>query len=118
MNFWQRQIERADELAEAATGSQELLEFYRRLLRAQEKVWERFHKAGWLPTGDLTSDLPGVEEASRPLLETVLRHGPEPLAAEARILLDDTSPDLASQLIEYWRRPSDLRFFGKAIIQC
>jgi formate dehydrogenase maturation protein FdhE len=37
-NFWNKQIERADQLAADASGSKELLQFYAQLLRAQEEI--------------------------------------------------------------------------------
>ena len=39
--FWQKQIERADDLAAESSGSKELLTFYAQLLRAQEGIYEQ-----------------------------------------------------------------------------
>jgi hypothetical protein len=44
-SFWDKQIERADELAAQASGSKELLTFYAQLLRAQKTFTKRFVRA-------------------------------------------------------------------------
>ena len=117
-NFWHKQIERADYLAEESSGSAELLTFYARLLRAQEGIYEFFRgRKNWLPSGDLESDLPVVQASMRGLLETVGLHGPNALAAEAQELLNGESDVMAHKLFDYWYSSSDTQFFAKSILQ-
>jgi formate dehydrogenase maturation protein FdhE len=117
-NFWKKQIERADELAEQASGSKELLKFYAQLLRAQEKIYESLRsRKDWLPSGDLETDLPVIQPLLAGLLETVTLHGPTVLAEEAQILFAAASDGVAQQLLDYWRTPSDTQFFAKSLLQ-
>ena len=114
--FWDKQIARADYLAAEASGSRELLTFYAQLLRAQQAVYESFRsRKNWLPSGDLESDLPIVQPATKGFLETVAVHGPASLAAEAQGLLESNTLD--HTLLDYWRSPSDTQFFAKSILQ-
>lgn len=116
--FWTKQIERADQLAAEPSGSKELLAFYAQLLRAQEQIYESFRsRKDWLPSGDLEQDLPVILSSKNGLLETVARHGPESLAAEAQVLLKTDSDAIASLLLDYWRSPADTQFFAKSILQ-
>jgi FdhE protein len=115
-NFWDKQIDRADELAAEASGSKELLAFYAQLLRAQQQIYESLRsRRDWLPSGDLEIDLPAV--SSTGLLESVVQHGPASLAEEARELLAAEPGVIAGKLVEYWRNPTDTQFFAKSILQ-
>jgi FdhE protein len=114
--FWNKQIERADYLAGESSGSKELLAFYAQLLRAQKEIYESLSK-NWLPSGDLEKDLPVLRSSITELLERVARHGPEPLASEAQVLLSSEADVLAGELFAYWRSPSDTQFFAKSVLQ-
>lgn len=116
-SFWDEQIKRADALAAETSGSKDLLIFYGHLLRAQNEIYDhlRSHK-DWLPSGDLGKDLPTICLALPTLLETVKLRGPGTLASEAQILLESDGV-IEQALIDYWRSPSDLQFFPKAIMQ-
>jgi FdhE protein len=115
-NFWDKQIDRADEQAAEASGSKELLAFYAQLLRAQQQIYESLRsRRDWLPSGDLEIDLPAV--SSTGLLESVVQHGPASLAEEARELLAAEPGVIAGKLVEYWRNPTDTQFFAKSILQ-
>jgi FdhE protein len=115
-NFWDKQIDRADELAAEPSGSKELLAFYAQLLRAQQQIYESLRsRRDWLPSGDLEIDLPAV--SSTGLLESVVQHGPASLAEEARELLAAEPVVIAAKLVEYWRNPTDTQFFAKSILQ-
>src|SRR5678816_766776 len=106
--FWNKQIERADELAAESSGSKELLVFYAQLLRAQSEIYESFRsRKNWLPSGDLEKDLPVVQSSMSGLLECVARHGPNSLVSEAQVLLAAEPAILAEKLLDYWRSPSD-----------
>jgi len=116
--FWTKQIKRADELAEEASGSRELLVFYAQLLRAQEKIYESLRsRKDWLPSGELGRDLHVVQSLLNGLLETVTLHGPTSLAEEAQLLLAAEPDSVAQQLLDYWRNPSDTQFFAKSLLQ-
>jgi len=116
--FWEKQIERADELAGQPSGAKELLTFYAQLLRAQQEIYESLRQRDdWLPTGDLQSDLIVVVSAASGLLDTVARLGPDSLAADAQLLLDSEPAIMAQSLLDYWHSPSDTQFFAKAILQ-
>lgn len=116
--WWDRQIVRADELAEQSSGSRELLAFYAQLLRAQKETYEFFRsRKDWLPCGDLEADLPVIREALPALLKTVVAHAPESLAADAHALLQTSDEVTGEMLITYWLNPSDIQFFAKAFLQ-
>lgn len=117
MEFWDKQIERARQLTKQSSGAKELLQFYARLLESQKAIYETFRsRKDWLPSGELVKDLPAIHEASIGLFETVASHGPAALSADARVLKhDDQAFD--KMLLEYWRDPSDVQFFPKAILQ-
>jgi len=109
-SFWNKQIERADYLATESSGSKELLAFYAQLLRAQSEIYDLFRsRKDWLPSGELTTDLPVIQSSMPVLLDTVARHGPATLTAEPDTITED--------LFEYWRSPSDTQFFAKALLQ-
>src|SRR5215213_4720880 len=113
--WWNKQIERADELASQSSGSRELVSFYSQLLRAQKQIY--LSLAERKPTGDLRSDLPAIRDAMQILLTTVKTHGPEALAGEADKYSKSGFEVLDELLLSYWRTPSDLDFFAKAFLQ-
>ena len=116
--FWQKQIERADDLAAESSGSKELLTFYAQLLRAQERIYESLHnRKDWLPSGELKTDLSALQLSMTGLVETVISHGPESLAAEAQALRAADPDVVVQELLDYWHNPSDTRFFAKALLQ-
>ena len=116
-NLWQRQIERADHLAQLSSGSKELLRFYAQLLRAQKNIYESLLSRDWLPSGDLETDLPAIQSLLSSLLNTVKTHGPTSLAAEAHLLSVAEPEVVADRLFAYWRNPSDTNFFAKSMLQ-
>jgi len=116
--FWDKQIERARYLSEHSSGSKELLTFYAQLLCAQKEVYESFRtRKNWLPSGELEKDLDVVMSSVTGVLQSVARHGPDVLAAEAQMLLAGGPEILAQTLLDYWRSPSDTQFFAKSILQ-
>lgn len=118
MEFWDKQIARANQLAEQAGGAKELLQFYAQLLQSQKEIYESFRsRKDWLPSGKLEKDLPTIYEASIGLFETVAFHGPAALAADATVWLKAGDEAFDQMLLQYWRDPSDVQFFPKAILQ-
>ena len=116
--WWEKQILRADQLAAQANGSGELLRFYARLLRAQQEIYETLRSLkSWLPSGEVEHDLPEIRDIFLPLIRTVAEHGSDPLAAEARDLLESDGESFNGTLLTYWQNPSDILFFGKACLQ-
>src|SRR5712691_3814047 len=116
--WWNKQIQRADQLAEQSNGSRELLLFYAHLLRAQQEIYEFLRgRKDWLPSGELELDLPVVRGALPGLLRTVASQGPASLAAEAHDLSESESKVVDERLMSYWHSPTDTQFFGKACLQ-
>lgn len=115
---WDKLIERAELLASQRRESRELLAFYAMLVRSQKQIYEYLRsKKSWLPSGVLERDLPVLRVMLPTLLKTVASLGPDALANQARVLVEANESDLDQLLIEYWRTPSDLQFFGKAFLQ-
>lgn len=115
--WWNKQIERADELAAMSSGSSELLLFYSQLLRAQKEIYVTLSERSPLaPTGDLQADLPKVLDTTQILLTAVEVNGPSTLAIEAGDLKSNASV-LYEMLINHWQTPSHLDFFAKAFLQ-
>ena len=118
IDWWDKQIQRADDLADCANGSKELLAFYAYLLRAQKEIYELLRgRKGWLPSGDLESDFPVLSDALPGFLNLVEAHGPEALASEAHDLSQMAEDALAERLMTYWRNATDIQFFEKAFLQ-
>ena len=116
-SFWDKQIERADLLAEQSSGSKDLLRFYAQLLRAQKEIYDFLRsRKNWLPTGDLEQDVVIVRSSMSRLLESVAQHGPEALAEEAKAVTAEPEV-MAHDLLNYWRSPSDTQFFAKSVLQ-
>ena len=116
--WWDKQIQRADLLAANANGSKELLTFYAHLLRAQKGIYQFLRsRKGWLPSGELERDVPVLGDALPVLFEAVESHGPGPLAAEAKDLLESNREVMGEMLMRYWHSPSDVQFFAKACLQ-
>jgi FdhE protein len=116
--WWDKQIERADQLALQANGSKELLTFYAHLLRAQREVYEALRsRKDWLPSGELERDCPVLSKSGPQFLTTVEAHGPTTLAAEAHELSEDDGRVFGERLLAYWRSASDIQFFEKAFLQ-
>lgn len=116
--WWNKQIERADQLAAQSNGSRDLLIFYAQLLRAQKNVYEFLRsRNNWQASGNLEADLPVIAETLPPFLKVVEENGPELLAAEAHSLANERATVIHDLLIEYWRSPADIQFFPKAFLQ-
>jgi FdhE protein len=112
---WARRIRRAEQLQAANPAARSLLEFYARLLRAQEHLYASL--ADRPRSGVLDRDLEVIRAAASALLRTVAEHGPASLAEESRRLLANGDTDVDRMLWTYWQAPTDQQFFAKAILQ-
>jgi FdhE protein len=110
---WVQRIRRAEELAADQGAAASLLAFYARLLQSQKKIYESC--GDWQPSRFFERDLDSIVGNDADLLRTVAEAGPEPLAADAKALLETDRG--AQRLREYWHDRSDRNFFGKAILQ-
>ncbi|MGH9935211.1 MAG: formate dehydrogenase accessory protein FdhE [Blastocatellia bacterium] len=116
--MWESRISRSVRLAAQTPAVRELLTFYAALLGAQQEVYEGLRAAvGWLPSGALERDLPALRALAPRLLAVVAANAPETLAAEAQRLLQASESATDQLLLDYWRAPSDTRFFAKAFLQ-
>jgi len=117
LDFWEKQIRRADQLA-STSGSNELLVFYSRLLRAQGQVEDHLSdNPNWCPGGAFESNLSPLRLAFPIILKAVEEAGPASLAEQARALQTQTTPAFDEMLLSYWYTPSDTDFFAKALVQ-
>lgn len=116
VDFWQKQIFRAEELIGTVEGANELLTFYIHLLRAQSAVSEYLRSRSPL-SGELQQDLPVLRPALTHILDAVEHAGPPPLIERARTLKTMTANDIDEMLLDYWYQPSDTEFFAKAFLQ-
>jgi FdhE protein len=116
--WWDKQIQRADELLQQSNGSQDLVKFYGHLLRSQKTIYEYLRsRRDWRPSCEIEIDFPIIREGLSHLLNTVQSHGPQPLSSEAKGLLESNPETLFELLAQYWYTSSDVLFFGKACLQ-
>jgi FdhE protein len=115
---WRRRVQRAADLSAVDTPSRALVVFYAALLRAQRDLYDylstRSDRHLW---GALDRDVAGFRPQLANVLREVASAGPEPLAIEARRLLEAGDREIDEMLLQFWRAPSDRQFFAKAIVQ-
>lgn len=113
---WPGRVQRAADLAAIETPSHALLLFYAALLRAQRDLYDQLcARSNWL--GTPARDVAPFRRQVAIVLDAVADAGPEPLAIEARQLLEGPDGDLQNLLLRFWEAPSDRQFFAKAILQ-
>jgi formate dehydrogenase maturation protein FdhE len=112
---WDRRARRAEQLAAVESTSSPLLTFYACVLRSQKAIGEQFDRQP--PNGLIDHDVALVSEAGSGLLVEVARHGPGPLAAQARTLLAGSQAARQNALHAFLDNRSDRDFFGKAVCQ-
>jgi FdhE protein len=116
--FWNRLTTRAKELATARPESAALLGFYAQLLSAQAKIHAQLAGSrSWTPSGVLSQDSAMLRSMLPTLLEVVAASGSPELAEEARRLSASAQSETDELLARYWREPSDVQFFAKALFQ-
>src|SRR5205823_13434351 len=113
---WAALVHRAEQLAAQNEATHELLIFYAKLLRVQQRIYESLRgRKGWLPSGVLAEDLPSVRVLLPELLQAVAACGPALLVAEAQMLLRTSEAESDRLILAQWRAPSDCQFFAKAL---
>lgn len=117
MDFWQKQISRADELVDTAEGAHELLSFYVQLLRAQSQVYQYLLTQNRNTSGELKHDLTMLHPAFDMILVAVEHVGPPQLSEQAQTLKRTTQAEIDEMLSAYWVDPGDTDFFAKAFLQ-
>src|SRR5215472_1161235 len=111
-------VKRIDALAPMATGTRELLDFYRGVLKVQRDIYAslgRLNSQSLL--GDPGQDIDRLRPGLRQVLELTRSTGSEYLAETATALLESGSDELDEMVVDYWQNPSDIQFFAKAVIQ-
>lgn len=115
---WRRRVQRAADLSAVDTPSRALVVFYAALLRAQGELYDHLStRSDWQPCGAVDRDSARFRPQLALVLRGVANGGPEPLAIEARRLLEAGDRELDEMLRQFWRAPSDRQFFAKAIVQ-
>jgi formate dehydrogenase accessory protein FdhE len=115
---WRRRRQRAEELSSADTAASPLVAFYAALLGVQGELYDHLStRSNWRPSGALDFDLPMFRSQVPRVLHAVGVAAPEPLAMEARRLLEEGPDRLEQMLLAFWHAPSDRHFFAKAIVQ-
>ena len=115
---WRHRLQRAEHLAADGSASVPLVAFYAALLRVQEDLYNTLSALpSWRPSGALDHDLPAFRRQLPAVLRAIATVAPEPLAREARVLLEAEAGRLDQMLLAFWRAPSDRQFFAKVILQ-
>jgi formate dehydrogenase accessory protein FdhE len=100
---WQRRIQRAEHLANEYSFASEILHFYARITRFQEKLYGRLEAESEKPSSTRypagPPELQALISGFSPFLCVVEKHGPAHLAAIARDL-HGSSPEMQSQLLD------------------
>ena len=114
---WQRRLQRAEDLR-----GRYRIEFARRILccvapRAGETGRSPEHASRMAAVRRPRLRPSHVPASAPPVFRAVASAAPEPLAMEARVLLEAGVGSLDQMLLAFWRAPSDRQFFAKAIVQ-
>ncbi len=118
IDFWDKCIHRAEELAGENPATAQLVKFYAELLRAQKQVFEFLRgRRDWLPSGLLADYLLVLEQCLPNFLQAVEANAPEALRSEAKRLSLGTSEVIHDVLLSYWHSSDASDFFAKAFLQ-
>jgi len=108
--FWDKQINRANDLTSQAPAN-ELLTFYASVLSSQRDIYESL----WAANQEADLELLG---GTMPiLLKAVEQTGSQQLRNEVQQLKASSATDVVSMLLEYLSHPSPTQFFAKALLQ-
>jgi FdhE protein len=115
---WDRRVRRAEALATSDNPASALLRFYARLLRCQKTFYESLNVARPAErSAGLEADLVAVHRHARTFLRDLAAESPDPIAIDARQLLEAPEQVLDDLMLAYWHAPSDRQFFAKAVLQ-
>jgi FdhE protein len=115
LDSWDRRIARAEELAANDVAARPLLVFYGKLLGLQRDAYDRLRKAPL--TGSVEVDLEVVRACAAAMLTALPGIGPALVADEIGEILAGGESAIDRMLVDWWRAPSDDRFFPKVILQ-
>ena len=107
--FWDKQINRADELA-GHSAANELLTFYASVLSAQRDIHQFLLKHGAV-------DVDLLSEAMPLLLKAIQETASPQLSSELQTLKTSTPADISKMLLEYANHRLPTHFFAKALFQ-
>lgn len=113
--FWDRQINRANELGEHP-GANELLRFYTSVLSAQRDICVFLARTSQ-PSNDLTADAMLLSETLPMLLKAVEETGSPQLYSEVQSLRTLPPAGIVNMLLDYSSHRSPTQFFAKALFQ-
>jgi formate dehydrogenase accessory protein FdhE len=108
-------VKRIDALVPMATGTREVLDFYRGVLKVQRDIYASLRSENLV--GDPGRDIHRLRQGLRAVLDLTRSTGSEYLAEGARALLESGSDELDEMVADYWQNPSDVQFFAKAVFQ-
>jgi len=108
--FWDRQINRANELI-GGSAANDLLTFYASVLSAQRDVYEFLYKH----VGGVDVEL--LSDAMPLLLKSIEETASPQLSSEMQTLKTSAPGDISKMLLEYANHRLPTHFFGKALFQ-
>ena len=114
--FWDKQINRASELA-GHSAANELLTFYASVLSAQREIYKTLATTKSEASNDLASDMKLLSEAMPRLLKAVEDTGSPQLYNEMQSFKTSQPSDIVNMLLEYSNHRSPMLFFAKALCQ-
>jgi formate dehydrogenase maturation protein FdhE len=107
--FWDKQINRANELA-GHSAANDLLTFYASVLSAQRDIYQCLLKHGAV-------DVDVLSEAMPLLLKAIEETASPQLSSEMQTLKTSAPADISKMLLEYANHRSPTQFFAKALFQ-
>src|SRR5262245_52848147 len=115
LTFWDKQINRANELA-GLPATNELLVFYASVLSAQRDIYQFLANPKSEAAGDYTADLQLMTQSLPILLKAVEDKGSTQLQTETQSFAA-TPDDILNRLIDYSNNRSPTDFLGKGLFQ-
>jgi formate dehydrogenase maturation protein FdhE len=112
---WDRRIARAEQLAAVEESTRPLLMFYGKLLGLQRDGYDTFGNARL--SGSVEQDRDVIRPWASSLLSSLATIGPATLADETHEVLAGGGQAIDRMLADWWRAPSDDKFFPKVILQ-
>jgi FdhE protein len=116
LTFWDKQINRATELA-GHSAANELLTFYTSVLSAQRDIYTTLATTASQSSNDLASDMKLLSDCMPVLFKSVEETGSPQLNNEMQFLKTSESTDIVNMLEDYSNNRSPTEFFTKALFQ-